>query len=148
MDHRRRQRGSAAQHRFRAHARNAARAEGVGPVSIDRSELHDAAQKAFPADQLKPARETSWPLIAEMGWLLLPLPEDAGGLGLGRDSSAAIHFELGKVLSTAPLIPALLTVQALAAADELADQASWIERATTGELITTNLLPAAVEVTN
>ena len=117
-------------------------------MSIDRSELHDAAQKAFPADQLKPARETSWPLIAEMGWLLLPLPEDAGGLGLGRDSSAAIHFELGKVLSTAPLIPALLSVQALAAADELADQAGWIERATTGELITTNLLPATVEVGN
>ena len=115
-------------------------------MSIERTELHDAAQKAFPADQLKPARETSWPLIAEMGWLLLPLPEDAGGLGLGRDSSAAIHFELGKVLSTAPLIPALLAVQALAAADELVDQAGWIERATTGELITTNLLPAAVEV--
>ena len=60
---------------------------------IERAELHDAAQKAFPADQLKPARDDSWKLIAEMGWLLLPLPEDAGGLGLGRDSSAAIHFE-------------------------------------------------------
>lgn len=117
-------------------------------MSIERAELHDAAQKAFPADQLKPAREASWPLIAEMGWLLLPLPEDAGGLGLGRDSSAAIHFELGKVLSTAPLIPALLAVQALAAADELADQASWLERATTGELITLSLLPAPIEVTS
>jgi alkylation response protein AidB-like acyl-CoA dehydrogenase len=117
-------------------------------VSIERSELHDAAQKAFPADALKPAREAAWPLIAEMGWLLLPLPEDAGGLGLGRDASAAIHYELGKVLSTAPLIPALLAVQALGLAEELPDQASWIERATTGELITLNLLPAQVELTS
>lgn len=111
---------------------------------IERAELHDAAQKAFPIDQLKPAREASWSLIAEMGWLLLPLPEDAGGLGLGRDASAAIHFELGKALSTAPLIPALLAVQALAAADDLTDRAGWIERATAGELITLNLLPGDI----
>jgi alkylation response protein AidB-like acyl-CoA dehydrogenase len=111
---------------------------------IERAELHDAAQKAFPADQLRPSREASWSLIAEMGWLLLPLPEEAGGLGLGRDSSAAIHYELGKVLSTAPLLPGLLSVQALDASDELADKAGWIERATAGELITLNLIPGDV----
>ncbi|MBV1687513.1 acyl-CoA/acyl-ACP dehydrogenase [Novosphingobium sp. G106] len=115
---------------------------------IERAELHDAAQKAFPADQLRPDRKASWDLIAEMGWLLLPLPEDAGGLGLGRDAAAAIHFELGKVLSTAPLLTALLTVQALAAADDLPDQAGWIERLTAGELVTVNLLPADLELTD
>lgn len=115
---------------------------------IERAELHDAAQKAFPADQLKPDRAESWKLIAEMGWLLLPLPEDAGGLGLGRDASAAIHYELGKALATAPLLPALLTVQALAAADNMADQGDWIERLTAGELVTTNLLPGDVALTN
>jgi alkylation response protein AidB-like acyl-CoA dehydrogenase len=111
---------------------------------IERAELHDAAQKAFPADRLRPSREESWPMIAEMGWLLLPLPEEAGGLGLGRDAAAAIHFELGRVLSTAPLIPALLAVEALAEADELADRAGWIERVTAGELVTLNLLPGEV----
>lgn len=111
---------------------------------IERAELHDAAQKAFPADQLRPARDASWSLIAEMGWLPLPLPEDAGGLGLGRDASAAIHYELGKVLATAPLAPALLAVEALGAATELADQAGWIERVTAGELVTLNLLPGDI----
>jgi len=111
---------------------------------IERAELHDAAQKAFPADALKPARDASWQLAAEMGWLLLPLPEDAGGLGLGRDASAAIHFELGKVLSGAPLIPALLTVQALAASETLADKAGWLERACAGELVTINLSAGSV----
>ncbi|MBW8755752.1 MAG: acyl-CoA dehydrogenase family protein, partial [Sphingomonadales bacterium] len=146
MDHRRRQRGSAAQHPVRAHARNAARTEELGAVMIERAELHDAAQKAFPADQLRPARDASWELIAEMGWLLLPLPEDAGGLGLGRDAATAIHFELGKVLSTAPLLPALLTVQALASAEELTDRSGWIERVTAGEFVTVNLLPAELEL--
>ena len=115
---------------------------------IERAELHDAAQKAFPADQLKPSREVAWPLIAEMGWLLLPLPEDAGGLGLGRDAAAAIHYELGKVLSTAPLIPALLAAQALGAAETLADQAGWIERVTGGELVTSNLAPGDVTLSS
>jgi alkylation response protein AidB-like acyl-CoA dehydrogenase len=110
----------------------------VGAV-IERSELHDAAQKAFPASALKPDRDESWKLVTEMGWLMLSLPEDAGGLGLGRDAAAAIHFEHGKALGTAPLIPAMATVQALGAATELADQAGWIERACAGEFITTNL---------
>lgn len=112
---------------------------------IERSELHDAASKAFPADALKPDRDQSWQLAAEMGWLMLPLPEDAGGLGLGRDSAAAIHFELGKALATAPLIPAMITVQALGASETLADKDSWIERATTGEFITMSLLPGTDE---
>jgi alkylation response protein AidB-like acyl-CoA dehydrogenase len=117
-------------------------------VSIDRRELRDAAQKAFPADKLKRSREEAWPLIVELAWLLLPVPEDAGGLGLGRDSSVAIHYELGKVLSTAPLIPALLAVQALGAAQALVDQAGWIERVTSGELVTLSLVPARIEVTS
>jgi alkylation response protein AidB-like acyl-CoA dehydrogenase len=106
---------------------------------IERSELHDAAQKAFPPDALKPDRDESWKLVTEMGWLMLALPEDAGGLGLGRDAAAAIHFEMGKVLAKAPLIPAMATVQALGYATDLADREGWIERATTGEFISVNL---------
>ena len=74
---------------------------------IELSELQDAASKAFPADQLRPERDAAWQLAAEMGWLMIDLPEDQGGLGLGRDAAATIHYELGKVLSSAPLIPGL-----------------------------------------
>ena len=81
-----------------------------------------------------------------MGWLMMPLAEDAGGLGLGRDASAAILFEMGKVLGTAPLVPALLTVKALGAASELADKQSWIERACGGEYIAMNLDRAAISL--
>ena len=111
---------------------------------IELSELRDAAQKAFPADQLRPSREDSWKLVTEMGWLMMPLAEEAGGLGLGRDASAAILFEMGRVLGSAPLIPALLTVQALGASETLADKDGWIERACGGEYIAMNLDRAAI----
>ena len=113
---------------------------------IELSELRDAASKAFPADQLRPARDAAWTLAAEMGWLMMPVAEDAGGLGLGRDAMAAIVQEMGRVLGTAPLIPALLTVQALGAATDLADQQGWIERACAGEYIAMNLDRATISL--
>lgn len=111
---------------------------------IELSELRDAAQKAFPADKLIPARDASWQMVAEMGWLLLELPEDAGGLGLGADASAAIHFEMGRVLSSAPLIPALLGLRGVAASTTLADRDGWIERLSAGEYVPLHMLPSSV----
>lgn len=115
---------------------------------IELSELRDAATKAFPADQLKPDRDAAWALAAEMGWLMIPVPEDLGGLGLGRDAMAAILCEMGKVLCTAPLIPGLLTVQALCVASDLADQQGWIERASSGEYIAMNLDRATISLSD
>jgi alkylation response protein AidB-like acyl-CoA dehydrogenase len=111
-------------------------------MMIELSELRDAAQKAFPIDGLRPSRDASWALIADMGWLMMPLSEAAGGLGLGRDAVTAIHFEMGRVLSRAPLIPALLGLQALQSADALADQAGWLERMAGGEYIAVSMVPA------
>lgn len=108
---------------------------------IELSELQDAAQKAFPADKLMSSRDESWKLIAEMGWLMIDLPEDLGGLGLGRDATATLHFELGRVLSTAPLIPALIAQAGLAAATGLTNRQDWVERICGGEYIPLNMLP-------
>ena len=114
---------------------------------IELSELHDAAQKAFPADQLRAGRDASWQLIAEQGWLMIEVPEDLGGLGLGPDASAAIVYELGKVLATPPLISALLSIRAVTASERLADKAGWLERLTTGEYVAPVRADAAISVT-
>jgi alkylation response protein AidB-like acyl-CoA dehydrogenase len=111
---------------------------------IELSELRDAAQKAFPADKLKPARDDSWKLVAEMGWLMIELSEEQGGLGLGRAAAASIHFELGRVLASAPLAPALLGLQAVAASDRLPDKQELIERLCGGEYAPLHMLPAKV----
>ncbi len=110
---------------------------------IDLQELRDAAEKAFPRDALLPERDKAWPQVAELGWLMIELAEDDGGLGLGAEATAAILFEQGRVLSTAPLIPALLGLKAIAASG-LADKADWIERICGGEYVPLNLLPAQV----
>ena len=107
---------------------------------IELSELRDAAQKAFPADKLSPARDASWALVAEMGWLMVDLPEEAGGLGLGREAAATLHFEMGRVLGTAPLIPATLALEVIARSTELADRDGWIERICGGEYVPLHML--------
>lgn len=105
-------------------------------MMIERSELHDAARQAFGNEPILMPRDQAWPMVAELGWLLLPVPEDMGGLGLGLDSSAAIQFELGRVLGTAPMLPALMAIRALVAAGK----SELVERAAAGELITTSLV--------
>ncbi|MFD2136331.1 acyl-CoA dehydrogenase family protein [Novosphingobium resinovorum] len=67
-----------------------------------------------------------------MGWLMVRLPEEDGGLGLDREASAAIHFEMGRVLATTPLIPAQLGLQAVLAS-EIAARVEWLERLAGGE---------------
>ncbi|WP_310532866.1 acyl-CoA dehydrogenase family protein [Novosphingobium sp.] len=111
---------------------------------IELSELRDSATKAFPAGAILPNREESWQLAAEMGWLLVDLPEDLGGLGLGRDAAGAIVQELGKVLCTAPLIPALLALRGIASAPDFDGKAELIERICGGEYLPLNMLPAKV----
>lgn len=113
---------------------------------IELNELTAAAQKAFPADTLSPARDASWELVAEMGWLMIRLPEDDGGLGLDREASTAIHYEMGRVLATTPLIPAQLGLQAVIESKTLADRADWLERLSAGEYAPLHMLPAKVDV--
>ena len=108
---------------------------------IELSELRDSAQKAFPADKLAADRNASWQLAAEMGWLMIDLPEELGGLALGREASATILFEQGRVLGTAPLIPALAALHGIAASSALADKQGWVDRICGGEYVPLNLLP-------
>jgi alkylation response protein AidB-like acyl-CoA dehydrogenase len=112
---------------------------------IELNELTDAAQKAFPADKLSPSRDESWKLVAEMGWLLIRLPEEDGGLGLGREASAAIHFEMGRILSTVPLLQAQIGLQAVVLAQDFAGRGEWIERISGGEYVPLHMLPGKLE---
>ncbi|PLK26287.1 acyl-CoA dehydrogenase family protein [Novosphingobium sp. TH158] len=111
---------------------------------IELSELRDSAAKAFPAGSILPNREESWQLASEMGWLLVDLPEDLGGLGLGRAAGAAIIQELGKVLCTAPLVPALLALRGIAGAPDFDGKAQLVERICGGEYVPLNMLPGSV----
>ncbi|MCR4265282.1 acyl-CoA dehydrogenase family protein [Nitratireductor sp. ZSWI3] len=51
-----------------------------------------------------------WRRIAEMGWLGLRLPEEAGGAGLGMSEYAALATEIGAALLPEPVIEAQLAL--------------------------------------
>ncbi|MDP3675713.1 MAG: acyl-CoA dehydrogenase family protein [Novosphingobium sp.] len=112
-------------------------------MTIELEELLDAAHKAFPPDKPVP-RDESWARVVTLGWLMLDLPEDRGGLGLPPAAVATILFAQGRVLATAPLIPALLGLQAIAASPALVDRDGWIARICGGEYVPLHLLPSAV----
>ncbi|TCU61254.1 alkylation response protein AidB-like acyl-CoA dehydrogenase [Novosphingobium sp. PhB57] len=109
---------------------------------IELNELTDAAQKAFPAEKLSPSRDESWQLAAKMGWLMVRLPEEDGGLGFTREASTALHLEMGRVLSAMPLIPAQLGLQAIAASESFAERADWLERMAGGDYAPLPMLSA------
>ncbi len=86
--------------------------------------LKDAAQRFFeekrPLDQLRPHLagtedpyhgsdrkawfdQSDWSEMQALGWHLLAVPEDAGGVGLGLVAAAAIQEEIGRAACPTPL---------------------------------------------
>jgi alkylation response protein AidB-like acyl-CoA dehydrogenase len=113
-------------------------------MDIDRAELQDSARKMFAGLGLAPDGAKSWGLIVEAGWLGLSAPETLGGLEQGRPALGTLYGELGRILVPAPFLPAMLVMEALCKAPELADRQDWIDRIMGGELVTAALLPSAV----
>lgn len=108
-------------------------------MSMTRSELQDAARQAFGEGGLAPDAGRSWASIAEMGWLMMTVPEAQGGLDLGRDAAGVIHTELGRALVPGPMIAQMLVISALSAADDFPERDDLLTRAMAGEVMTASL---------
>jgi alkylation response protein AidB-like acyl-CoA dehydrogenase len=108
-------------------------------MTMARAELQDATRKAFGAGGLAPDLDASWNTVAEMGALMMAVPEDLGGLGLGREATGVIHTELGRTLAPGPAIAQMLVIEALCAADGLAERQDLLDRAMGGEVMTASL---------
>lgn len=108
-------------------------------MSMTRAELQEAADKAFGQSDLAPEADKAWGLIAEMGFLMMAVPEAQGGLGLGLEAAGVVHNALGRALVPGPAIAQMLVIEALSAADSLADRDALIERAMSGEVMTASL---------
>jgi alkylation response protein AidB-like acyl-CoA dehydrogenase len=111
-------------------------------MELDRVELQDSARRIFSDTGLAPDRDKSWGLAVEMGWLGLSAPEELGGLEQGRPALCTLYAELGRVLAGAPFLPAMLAIEAVCKAPELADRQAWLDRLIAGELTTASLRPA------
>ncbi|MGH7333081.1 MAG: acyl-CoA dehydrogenase family protein [Candidatus Rokuibacteriota bacterium] len=111
--------------------------------SPDQQLLKNAA-RAFLDEHCKPAfvrtmfddprgeSEALWKEIAQLGWLGLALPEEAGGSGLGMVETAILLEEMGRVAFPGPYLPTSLTGYALLMAGSAAQKNRWLPALASG----------------
>lgn len=77
-----------------------------------------------------------WKRFAEMGWLALPIPEDAGGLGGSEVDIAVLMEQLGEALIAEPFVEtAILCGSLIAKSGNAALRAALLEGIACGETI-------------
>lgn len=114
-------------------------------MTVDISELQESAQRVLGDLEAPAPEETMWSHIVELGWLLVAVPEELGGLGVTVPGAVLLQQELGAKLTGAPYLPALLALDAVCNSQH-ADQESWIERLIGGELVTAPLADGSVRI--
>jgi alkylation response protein AidB-like acyl-CoA dehydrogenase len=77
----------------------------------------------------------NWSTYAELGWLALALPEDAGGLGCSFVELAIVMQELGRVLALEPYATsAILGAHIIGASENKSQRAQVLSQIGTGQL--------------
>lgn len=77
-------------------------------------ELRDSARKVMNGTGLAASERETWPLVGELGWLMVNVAEAHGGLGLGLSAACTLQVEMGRGLATVPYLSALLSIEAVA----------------------------------
>jgi alkylation response protein AidB-like acyl-CoA dehydrogenase len=95
-------------------------------------QLADSARQVVAGLGLAGDEQETSSLITELGWLMVSVPEEQGGLGLGLAGASALHHELGRGLATVPFLSQMLGIEAVSRG-ELTLQADWLESLMAGE---------------
>jgi alkylation response protein AidB-like acyl-CoA dehydrogenase len=106
---------------------------------IEQGELRDSARRLI-SRVAKESKDEAWRAIVEAGWPALTAPASLGGLEQKLEAACWLYLELGRALSSAPLLPSLLAIEALAACEPSATRDAWIEQIAGGERIAVSLL--------
>jgi len=112
-------------------------------MSVEMSELKDSVRRVMVDSGLDASADSIWSQIVDLGWLMVAVPEELGGLGAGVEGACAMHLELGRGLCKAPYMPAMLTLDAICQS-ELASKEEWLERIFGGEFISVALAQSDV----
>ena len=103
------------------------------------TQLCDSARQVVDGLGLAADEESSWALMAELGWFMVSAAEELGGLGLGIAGACALHQELGRSLSRVPFLPQMLAIEAVSRSP-LAQQDEWLPSMLSGERVVTAAL--------
>ncbi len=114
-------------------------------MSAELNELRDSARVLLDGLGLAADEVKAWPQFIELGWLLVAVPEEMGGLGQGIAGACAFHVELGRTLAPASYASALLAIDAVCRSGT-AERDAWIERLTTGDYVATPFAAGALKL--
>ncbi|AXQ30682.1 acyl-CoA dehydrogenase [Solimonas sp. K1W22B-7] len=114
-------------------------------MSTELRELQESARRVLGEQGLAADEARTWPLTLELGWLLVAVPEELGGLGQGLAGACAFHTEMGRNLAGAPYAAATLAIDAVCQPG-LADQQRWVERLTGAEYVATPWVDSALRI--
>ncbi|MCK5789462.1 MULTISPECIES: acyl-CoA dehydrogenase family protein [unclassified Ketobacter] len=116
-------------------------------MMVELEELQQSARRVMHDLGLAATEDVVWSQIIELGWLLVSLPENMGGLEAGIKGAAIMHSELGRGLSTAPYLPAMLAADIISQSQaDARDQ--LLESLISGELITTPLADSDITLSD
>jgi alkylation response protein AidB-like acyl-CoA dehydrogenase len=113
-------------------------------LNAELQQLTDAARQVVSGHGIALDEQAGWQLVSELGWLMVAVPEEQGGLGMGPAALAALHQELGRGLGSVPFLPQILGIEAVAASTHDAG-GIWLESMMAGEhRVTTPLGQSAI----
>ena len=103
--------------------------------------LGDRCPPAVPRrilDTDEPYAADLWRAIAEMGWTGAAIPEEYGGVGLGRLAVCVLAEELGRAVAPVPFSSSVyLATEALLLFGSEHQKQNWLPKLATGEVIGT-----------
>ncbi len=95
------------------------------------NEMRESARQVMDGSGIAAAEDASWTQIAELGWLMVTVPEELGGLGMGVEAACALQIEMGRGLATVPYLPAMLAIEALCGSEH-PERDDWLEQLMSG----------------
>lgn len=114
-------------------------------MSVDLIELQDSARQVLGSEEVCAPEDATWSQLAELGWLMVAVPEELGGLGLNAQGPVVLQAELGRKLAAAPYLPAVLAIEAFCASGH-AERESWLERLMSGEFVAAPLADGSLNI--
>ena len=106
--------------------------DSAGKLIADNYSLEDIRRQRGFADGLN---KENWARFAELGWLALPLPEDAGGLGGSFEDVVVLSTMLGRGLSVEPYVSSVVVgAHIVAAMADVDRRTALLEQIAAGEV--------------
>lgn len=114
-------------------------------MSVDFIELQESARQVLSGETVSVPEDGTWAQVAELGWLMVAVPEELGGLGMNAQGPVVLQTELGRKLSAAPYLSAVLAIEAFCASGHDGREA-WLARLMSGEFVAAPLADGALTI--